>query len=128
MFSHVTIGTNAPGRALVFYDRLLIPLGLARIAQHGDAVGYAAAEDASPQLWIMPSFDGGPASPGNGAMVAFQATNRDTVRLLHGIALANGGSCEGPPGLRLHYHPDYFGAYLRDPDGNKLCVVCHMPE
>ena len=48
MFSHVTIGTNAPNRALVFYDRLLVPLGLARIAQHGDAAGYAAAEDASP--------------------------------------------------------------------------------
>jgi lactoylglutathione lyase len=47
--------------------------------------------------------------------------------LAHALALAQGGSCEGAPGVRAHYHAHYYGAYFRDPDGNKLCVVCHAP-
>jgi catechol 2,3-dioxygenase-like lactoylglutathione lyase family enzyme len=125
MYSHVTIGVGDFDRAVAFYDQLLAPLGLTEIARHGDAVGYAATPDAPPQFWITRPFDGGAASPGNGGMVAFLAADREAVRTIHAIALAGGGSCEGPPGLRPHYHADYYGAYMRDPDGNKLCVVCH---
>ena len=61
-------------------------------------------------------------------MVAFQAASRAVVRKAYEIALANGGSSEGEPGLRPEYHPAYYGAYFRDPDGNKLCVACHAEE
>lgn len=72
-------------------------------------------------------FDGMAASPGNGQMVALLAPDRATVDRCHALALAHGGRCEGPPGLRPHYHADFYGAYMRDPDGNKLCVCCHQP-
>ena len=62
---------------------------------------------------------------GNGVTVAFDAPSRAAVDAFHAAALAAGGSDEGPPGIREHYHPNYYGAYVRDPDGNKLCVVCH---
>jgi predicted lactoylglutathione lyase len=61
-------------------------------------------------------------------MVAFMAESRIQVRAVHAAALANGGACEGKPGLRPEYHPHYYGAYFRDPDGNKLAVACHDPE
>jgi lactoylglutathione lyase len=62
-------------------------------------------------------------------MTAFMADTRAMVDAAHAAALAHGGTCEGPPGLRPAYHEHYYGAYFRDPDGNKLCVVCHeAPE
>ena len=61
-------------------------------------------------------------------MIAFLAKTRSTVRAAHAFALANDGKDEGAPGLRTHYHPNYYGAYFRDPDGNKLCVACHETE
>jgi lactoylglutathione lyase len=72
-------------------------------------------------------FDGQSASAGNGQMTAFTAPDRATVDRCHALSLEHGGHCEGPPGLRPQYHADYYGAYFRDPDGNKLCVVCHSP-
>jgi catechol 2,3-dioxygenase-like lactoylglutathione lyase family enzyme len=61
-------------------------------------------------------------------MIALLAKSRDIVGRSHAAALANGGKCEGAPGLRPHYHPNYYGAYFRDPDGNKICVCCHEAE
>jgi Glyoxalase/Bleomycin resistance protein/Dioxygenase superfamily. len=69
-----------------------------------------------------------PHQPGNGQMVAFLAHSREQVNLVHAMALASGGICEGKPGLRPEYHANYYGAYFRDPDGNKLCVACHQAE
>ncbi|MCP6362581.1 VOC family protein, partial [Klebsiella pneumoniae] len=69
-----------------------------------------------------------PHHPGNGQMVAFLASTRQLVDHVHATALAHGGTCEGPPGLRPEYHPYYYGAYVRDPDGNKLCVACHQAD
>ena len=63
-----------------------------------------------------------------GYLVALAAATRAQVDACHRIALAQGGRDEGAPGLRPRYHPDYYGAYFRDPDGNKLCVVCHAAE
>ena len=60
-------------------------------------------------------------------MAAFLATDRPTVERVHALALQLGGTDEGAPGLRPHYHANYYGAYFRDPDGNKLCVCCHDP-
>ena len=61
-------------------------------------------------------------------MAALLADSRSLVDRAHAIALAHGGHCDGPPGLRPEYHENYYGAYFRDPDGNKLCVACHSPE
>jgi catechol 2,3-dioxygenase-like lactoylglutathione lyase family enzyme len=129
MFSHVTLGSADIRRAVAFYDPLLALLGLER--QESDLelgfAGYAAARDTTPQFWILLPIDRAPASVGNGVTVAFEAPDRATVDKFHETGLARGGTDEGPPGLRPHYHSDYYGAYLRDPDGNKLCCVCHQP-
>lgn len=126
MFSHVTLGTNDFARATVFYDAVFAALGIKRFYS-GD--GYAAyGEMEGNQTWVMHPFDGKPATVGNGTHVAFLAPDRASVRAFYDAALANGGSDEGAPGLREHYHPNYYGAYVRDPDGNKLQAVCHMPE
>ena len=71
--------------------------------------------------------DGQPNAPGNGQMTALLASSRARVDKACEIALACGGRCEGPPGLRPEYHADYDGAYFRDTEGNKLCVACHEP-
>jgi catechol 2,3-dioxygenase-like lactoylglutathione lyase family enzyme len=129
MFSHVSLGISDYARAFGFYRGLADVLGLSlrfESAQKGWA-GWQPVGGGRPLFLIAMPFDGGPAQPGNGAMIAFDATSRDVVVAAHAYALAHGGTDEGAPGLRPHYHPDYFGAYFRDPDGNKLCVVCHAP-
>lgn len=78
-----------------------------------------------PPLLIGRPYDGAPARVGNGQMVALLAPSRSAVAAAFDAALAHGGTCEGKPGLRPEYHAHYFGAYVRDPDGNKLCVCCH---
>lgn len=130
MFSHVTVGTADFDRAIAFYDAILMPLGMIRhetSPEHG-LVGYARDPMATPQFYIMRPIDGRPASVGNGITVAFEAQTRGEVDALHKAGLATGGRDEGAPGLRPHYHPDFYGAYLRDPDGNKVAVICHRPE
>jgi catechol 2,3-dioxygenase-like lactoylglutathione lyase family enzyme len=85
-------------------------------------------KDAERPLFIIGAPNNGEtATPGNGQMIALLAPTRQVVDACHAAAIAGGGTCEGPPGLRLQYHPNYYGAYFRDPDGNKLCVCCHEP-
>lgn len=132
MLSHVTIGTADLARAKAFYDAVLSTLGIRCIADeaaHG-IIGYARSENPTREtsLWLMTPIDGRPAAVGNGQTFAFMAEDRATVRAFHTAALAAGGTCEGPPGLRAHYHPDFFGAYARDRDGHKIACVCHLPE
>jgi catechol 2,3-dioxygenase-like lactoylglutathione lyase family enzyme len=129
MFSHVTVGTNDIARAIAFYDRVLRPLGIRRMEfdeAHGFA-GYFRAPDTTPNFWVLRPINHQPASIGNGVTVAFEAGDRATVDRVHAEILAAGGTDEGAPGLRRHYHPNYYGAYARDPDGNKICCVCHLP-
>ncbi len=129
MFSHVFIGTDDFDRALAFYRPLLAALGIQ--ARFCDAArpwaGWQSAPDPRPLLLVGRPFDGRPHQPGNGQMVAWLAPDRAAVDRAHAIALAQGGTSEGVPGLRPQYHPDFYGAYFRDPDGNKLCVACHRP-
>lgn len=80
-----------------------------------------------PLLLIGTPFDGQPHAPGNGQMTALLASGRAMVDEAHAVALAHGGRCEGPPGLRPGYHEHCCGAYFRDTEGNKLCVACHAP-
>jgi lactoylglutathione lyase len=129
VFSHIFIGTNHFDRALAFYRPLMAELGVqARFCELDRPwAGWQSQPDPRPLFLLGRPFDGQPHAPGNGQMIAFQATSRGMVDAAHALALANGGVCEGPPGLRPHYHANYYGAYFRDPDGNKLCVVCHAP-
>ena len=129
MYSHVTVGTSQMNRAMRFYDAVLAPLGLKRHKTFKIAIAYAPPDFSgiNAPFWVLRPHDKKDATPGNGAMVAFEAQTRAAVDAFYAAALAAGGSDEGPPGLREHYHPNYYGAYVRDLDGNKLCVVCHHP-
>ena len=129
MLSHIKIGIADFHRAYSFYAPLLAELGLqlifAELEKHW--AGWMQPGVARPLFLIGRPYDGGPAAPGNGQMAAFLATDRPTVERVHALALQLGGTDEGAPGLRPHYHANYYGAYFRDPDGNKLCVCCHDP-
>jgi catechol 2,3-dioxygenase-like lactoylglutathione lyase family enzyme len=130
MFSYISLGTDDIARAIRFYDAALAPLGHRRIPDY-DPEGHSAAwglDDPGPHLWLTEPFDGNPASVGNGTMVSFLAETRDAVDAFHAAALAHGGVDEGQPGLRPHYGPHFYAAYVRDPDGNKLNAVCYHPE
>lgn len=126
MFSHVTIGSNNVEKAMEFYDAVMAALGNERFYAAENAVAYGTAAGA--KIWILAPFDGNEATAGNGAHVAFLAPNREAVHDFHEAALAHGGSDEGPPGPRPHYHANYYAAYVRDPEGNKLQAVCHRSQ
>lgn len=130
MFSHIFVGVNDFDRALLFYEPLMAALGfeLRFCDRTRPWAGWQTPGVPRPLFLIGAPYDEHPGRPGNGQMVAFSALSRAAVRLAHEVALASGGSSEGEPGLRPAYHADYYGAYFRDPDGNKLCVVCHGPE
>lgn len=129
MLSHVCVGISDFERALEFYGVLAEELGWAqKFADFNQGMaGWVAPGTERPLFVITHPFDGNAPHAGNGAMIAFAARSREAVRLAYAAALELGAQSEGPPGLRPHYHPDYYGAYFRDPDGNKLCVVCHHP-
>jgi catechol 2,3-dioxygenase-like lactoylglutathione lyase family enzyme len=123
MFSHVTLGTNDLEQARRFYAPVMATLGIGVPFELPGMLVYG--EMIGPKLFILAPFDGRPAGVGNGVHVALLAKSRAEVDSFHAAALANGGSDEGAPGLRPHYHANYYGAYVRDPDGNKLQAVCH---
>ena len=127
MISHTFIGITDFDRAFGFYSPLMRRLGLR--LQFSEAseqwAGWSAADAPRPLFVIGKPFDGNAAAPGNGQMIALLAASRVLVDEVYAVALANGGVCEGPPGMRPQYHANYYGAYFRDPDGNKLCVCCH---
>ncbi len=129
MISHVCLGVGDFDRAFAFYSKLMAGLGLTLKFRDVSKpwAGWVSATSPRPIFVIGAPFDGNPSAPGNGQMVALLAPSREVVRSSYAAALTLGGVCEGPPGLRPHYHPDYYGAYFRDPDGNKLCVCCHSP-
>jgi len=127
MLSHVFIGVNEFDRAYRFYDALMAALG--HRPRFHDAsrpwAGWMPADAPRPLLLIGAPHDGRPAAVGNGQMIALLAATRAAVDRAHALALEHGGACDGAPGLRPEYHPHYYGAYFRDPEGNKLCVCCH---
>jgi catechol 2,3-dioxygenase-like lactoylglutathione lyase family enzyme len=126
MFSHITLGTNDVARAEPFYDAVMGALGHPVLFKSPDALAYG--EPAGEKLFVLTPFDRQEARPGNGVHAAFKAASRAAVDAFHAAALANGGTDEGAPGLRPHYHPNYYGAYVRDPDSNKIQAVCHRRD
>lgn len=129
MISHVYIGITDFDRAFRFYAALMEALG--HTLKFSDPKSSMAAwmkpDEPRPLFVIGRPYDRQPVDSGNGNMVALLAPSRECVDRAHAIALAQGGVCVGPPGLRPHYHPNYYGAYFRDLDGTKLCVCCHDP-
>ncbi|ODT88876.1 VOC family protein [Phenylobacterium sp. SCN 70-31] len=116
---HVTLKVGDYGRAEAFYDAALGPLGLTRLFGDGETfAGYGAGR---PFFWI------GSDGRAGYAHVAFATAERATVEAFHAAALAAGGRDNGAPGLRPHYHPTYYGAFVLDPDGNNIEAVCHAP-
>jgi catechol 2,3-dioxygenase-like lactoylglutathione lyase family enzyme len=121
----VTVGDFAKSRA--FYVRALAPLGYVALMDlpaaatgHGDVAGFGVPP--KPDFWIA---GGTPNVPP--VHVAFRAASRAAVDAFYAAALAAGGRDNGPPGLRPHYHPNYYGAFVFDPDGNNVEAVCHDP-
>jgi lactoylglutathione lyase len=127
MLSHVYVGINNFEPALTFYSALMEVLG-ARQRFVDITRPWAAWQPAGaprPLFVIGAPYDGQPAECGNGQMIALMAASREVVDRAYAVARAHGGVCEGAPGLRPQYHANYYGAYFRDPEGNKLGIVCH---
>jgi catechol 2,3-dioxygenase-like lactoylglutathione lyase family enzyme len=121
MLDHVTIGVRDVEQSKRFYDRALAPLGIARLYAEGARfAGYGVSPKAF--FWI-----GTRETIQTGAHIAFVAHDRATVERFHEAAIAAGGRDNGPPGLRPHYHANYYGAFVLDPDGHNIEAVCHAP-
>lgn len=126
MLDHIGISVSDIARAKAFYDQALAPLGLSALValspeQTGGYAGYGYG-DTRPFFWI-----GVGANPTGQLHVAFAVQDRATVEAFHAAALAAGGRDNGGPALRPHYHPDYYGAFVLDPDGINVEAVCHAP-
>ncbi len=117
MIGYVTLGTNDLARAAAFYDAIAAEMGVGRMMDYPEYVAWGVPGGAA-GLGVTKPFDGQTASVGNGVMVALEAKDRAQVVAIHAIALANGGTCEGPPGPRGD--SGFYAAYFRDLDGNKL--------
>jgi catechol 2,3-dioxygenase-like lactoylglutathione lyase family enzyme len=125
MIGYVTIGTNDLARAADFYDQLLAIVGGSRMMESEQFIAWRGATEQAAGIGVTKPFDGKPACIGNGVMVALAASGPDQVKTLYDKALALGGSDEGPPGLRFG---QFYAAYFRDLDGNKLNAFCILPE
>jgi catechol 2,3-dioxygenase-like lactoylglutathione lyase family enzyme len=121
MLHHISIGVADVERAARFYDAVLGALGFKRVMEFMPyAVGYG---ETAPVFWVQLPHDQKPASVGNGAHFAFNAKTEKSVYDFHEAAMGAGATDEGGPGPRPDYSPDYYGAFVRDPDGNKIEAV-----
>ncbi len=127
MYLYITVGTNDLAKAQPFYDAVMPVLGLVCRSADGEELGYGLPAPARITFWVTMPFDKSPATVGNGSMLAFQAATRAQVDAFHAAGLGAAGRDEGAPGLRP-YGAHFYACYLRDPDGNKLSVVCETPE
>jgi len=120
MIGYTCVGTNDLEKAVVFYGELLDMLGAKPFFKSDRGVGWGVSPD-KPMFSVMVPYDGQRATTGNGTMVALAASDHEQVQALHAKALSLGASDEGAPGPR---GSNFYGAYFRDPDGNKLAVFC----
>ena len=122
MLDHVTIGISDIERSKTFYDAALRPLGITRLyAEGAEFAGYGVRPKAF--FWI-----GRRATPQTDAHIAFTANDRATVDRFYDDAIKAGGRDNGRPGIRPHYHANYYGAFVLDPDGHNIEAVCHAPQ
>ena len=116
MIGYVTLGTNDLPRAAAFYDALASEMNTPRMMEFETFIAWGTP-DGPAGIAVTKPFDGNDATVGNGVMVALEAKDKDQVHRLYDIAIAHGGTCEGPPGPR---GDGFYAGYFRDPDGNKL--------
>jgi len=121
LIAYSTLGVNDMARATAFYDAVFAPLGAVRDTTSPTWTGYVRAGDRG-RFFLTRPFNRQPATSGNGVMLAFLAEDRAGIDAFYAAALANGGTDEGPPGVREGMNPVFYAAYVRDPDGNKLCA------
>jgi catechol 2,3-dioxygenase-like lactoylglutathione lyase family enzyme len=119
MIDHVSVRVQDFSRLLAFYRDALAPIGYEVVMEYPGAVGLGAG--GKPDLWLMQTEQ--PINPTHLALVA----SREMIDAFHAAALAAGGTDNGPPGLRVDYHPHYYAAFVRDPEGNNIEVVSHVP-
>jgi catechol 2,3-dioxygenase-like lactoylglutathione lyase family enzyme len=123
MIGYVTIGAASTEAALPFYDAVFGAIGYERAFSDGGWSGYGPKGEESQNVYVVDApADGNPARAGNGIMIAFKAPSTDAVQAAHAAGLANGGTDEGGPGPRPADSTTFYGAYLRDPTGNKICI------
>lgn len=118
---HISFGVADLERAIAFYDAALAPLGAVRVWTDDRAAGYG--RPGGGDLLALKRQEVPTSPPGPGFHLAFDADDRDAVDGFHAAALAHGGTCNGPPGLRPHYGPTYYAAFVIDPDGHRLEAV-----
>jgi catechol 2,3-dioxygenase-like lactoylglutathione lyase family enzyme len=122
MLDHVTLGVSDIERSIKFYDRALAALGIARLYAEAERfAGYGITPKAFFWIGTRPNAQ-------SGAHIALTAKDRTTVDRFYTEAIAAGGKDNGAPGLRPHYHANYYGAFVLDPDGHNIEAVCHLPE
>jgi catechol 2,3-dioxygenase-like lactoylglutathione lyase family enzyme len=121
VIDHTGMTVSDVGKSKAFYRAALAPLGYALLMEFEDAAGFGVAP--KPDFWI-----GQGKLSGSTGHVAFTAASRKDVDAFYRAAMAAGGKDNGPPGLRPHYHANYYGAFVLDPDGHNVEAVCHTPE
>lgn len=122
MIGYITIGARDSEASGKFYDAVFAAIGGERKFADGGWIGYGPKGSNQQPVFLCPPFDGKPAHHGNGMMIGFQAGSNQAVDAAHLAALANGGLDEGAPGFRPPGKEGWYGAYMRDPTGNKICV------
>ncbi|MDA9136171.1 VOC family protein [Ascidiaceihabitans sp.] len=132
MIAYITVGADNIAQAKRFYSAFLPALNYGLI-EVPEGLSYAlpvptGQRPTLPDFYVKPTFNGQPASAGNGAMVAFEATSQAQVRDLHAAAIKAGGTDEGQPGFRPDYGADFYVGYLRDPQGNKIALFSSDPN
>jgi catechol 2,3-dioxygenase-like lactoylglutathione lyase family enzyme len=122
MLDHVGFAASDYSRSKRFYEKALAPLGLSLVTEpSGQAAGFGVGQ--RPFFWVEAQGE-----PVRGRLhIALQAASRDQVDAFYAAAIAAGATGNGRPGVREIYHPDYYGAYILDPDGHNIEVVCHLP-
>jgi catechol 2,3-dioxygenase-like lactoylglutathione lyase family enzyme len=121
ILDHIGLAVRDFAKSATFFRRALAPLGIQTVLE---GEGWAMlGKDGRPEFWI-----GAHGIPPGPIHIAFAAENREQVRAFHRAALAAGGRDNGAPGIRVKYHPDYYGAFVFDPDGHNVEAVCHRPE
>ena len=122
MIDHMGVPVANLDRSIAFYEKALAPLGIVLVmklpAEIGAGAGFGPV--GKPEFWIDASKP-----PADRIHIAFRAKSRADVQAFYAAALAAGGTDNGPPGVRPHYHQDYYGAFVRDPDGHNIEAVCH---
>ena len=118
MLDHISVNVSNYAKAKEFYSKALAPLGYTVLMEFGPSAGLGEA--GKPDFWIAQ----GPVAKSH---IAFTAKDRKTVDAFYKAAIAAGGKDNGKPGIRKDYHPNYYGAFVFDPDGHNIEAVCHNP-